>query len=280
MQSIAITKELDLVQTYTIFDDLIALLKLQTPKPGMKPKLNLAEVSTISMIKNRYKIKDWKSLFRLLQDKYSEDFDLPDYKNFVETMNRSAVDLLVIMNFLLQVNTHRSSKIKLVDSTPIPVCKNIRIEYHKTMRTIASRSKGTMGWFYGMKLHAVTDIKGNLLGIKLTTGKVGDRKILEEFLRNFYDSIIIADAGYCSSKLEKEANKNNNVLKTCKRKNMKSIATNIDIKQLNLRNRIEVVFSVLKERLNLITSLPRSVNGYIAYYIHVIFGYTVSKFNS
>jgi len=70
MQSIAITNELDLVQTYTIFDDLIALLKLETPKPGVKSKLNLAEVLTISMIKNRYKIKDWKSLFRLLGDKF------------------------------------------------------------------------------------------------------------------------------------------------------------------------------------------------------------------
>mgnify|MGYP000738482376 CR=1 FL=1 len=137
-----------------------------------------------------------------------------------------------------------------------------------------------MVWFYGMKLHAITDLKGNLLGIKLTTGRTPDREILKKFLKDFYDSIVIVDAGYCSKKFEKLASENNNILKTCKRNNMKSLASKLDIKHLNLRNRIEVVFSVLKERLNLITSLPRSVNGYLAYYIHVIFGYTVSKFNS
>jgi len=47
--------------------------------------------------------------------------------------------------------------------------------------------------------------------------------------------------------------------------------------QLNLRLRVETLFSVLKERLNMVTSLPRSVGGYFAHYIHVIFGYMFNK---
>lgn len=276
----SISTNLDLVTTYSVFNDLIVLLKLETPKPGNKPVLNLSEVASISIIKSRYHIKDWKSLYRLLCEKFTDEFTLPCYKNFVETMNRSSVKILMILNFLLQINTEKSSEIKLVDSTPLPVCKNIRIEYHKTMKEVASRSKGTMGWFYGMKLHAMSDTSGNLLKIKLTTGSRPDRDILREFLRDIYNSIIVADAGYCSKELESKAHRNNNILKTCKRNNMKRIASQLDIDHLNLRNRVEVVFSVLKERLNVITSLPRSVKGYISHYIHVIFGYTILKFNS
>jgi len=53
------------------------------------------------------------------------------------------------------------------------------------MKAIASRNKGTMVWFYGMKLHAITDLKGNLLGIKLTTGRTPDREILKNFSKIF-----------------------------------------------------------------------------------------------
>jgi hypothetical protein len=55
------------------------------------------------------------------------------------------------------------------------------------------------------------------------------------------------------------------------------MASFLDICLLNLRPRIETLFSILKERLGLITSLPRSINGYIAHYIYVIFGYIAKK---
>jgi len=188
-------------------------------------------------------------------------------------MNVYSWFIIIIVNIFLQINEQESGVIKIVDSTPLPVCKNIRIWYHKTMRELASRKKSTMGWFYGLKLHAVSDIQGNLIAIRFTTGNVDDRVVLDRFLELLTDSIVIADAGYVSKKLELKAQANNNILKTCTRKNMKELATAVDIQLLNMRNRIEVLFSVLKERMNIVTSLPRSVNGYLAHYIYVIFGY-------
>jgi len=123
----------------------------------------------------------------------------------------------------------------------------------------------------------MTDVFGNLLELRFTTANVGDRKILDVFLEKLHNSIVIADAGYLSPKLEKKAAKNNNILLTCMRRNMTKLASFLDICLLNLRPRIEVLFSILKERLGLITSLPRSVNGYLAHYIHTIFGYLVRK---
>jgi len=81
-------------------------------------------------------------------------------------MNRNAAILLVLINALLQMNEKQAGVIKLVDSTPLPVCKNKRIKKHKTMKRLASRKKSTMGWFYGLKLHIVSDLMGNILMIK------------------------------------------------------------------------------------------------------------------
>lgn len=266
-----------IVTTFTVLDDLNALLQLNKHISGRKSCLNLAEVATISLIKSEFCIRTWKGLYKLLVKRFSKEFHLPCYKNFVVTMNQSAKSLLVLINVLLSMNRKRAGTIKLVDSTPLPVCKNMRIYRHKTMKRVATRSKSSLGWFYGLKLHAMTDVFGNLLELRFTTGNVGDRIILDVFLEKLHDSIVIADAGYISPKLEKKAGKNNNILLTCMRKNMKKLSTFLDICLLNLRPRIEVLFSILKERLGLITSLPRSVDGYLAHYIHVIFGYLMFK---
>jgi hypothetical protein len=49
-----------------------------------------------------------------------------------------------------------------VDSTSIIVCKNKRIFNHKVFSGIAQRSKNSMGWFFGFKLHIVASDTGEL----------------------------------------------------------------------------------------------------------------------
>jgi len=273
----SLTNIYEIVTTFTILDDLNALLQLNKQSSGRKPTLTLSEAATISLIKSEYGIRTWKGLYLLLKTRFRHEFRLPVYKNFVILMNQYAKLILVMINILLQFNLKQAGVIKLVDSTPIPVCKNYRIRRHKTMKRFASRSKTTLGWFYGLKLHVITDVFGNLLGIRFTTGNVDDRLVLDAFLEKLHHSIIIADAGYISKRLERKASRQGNILLTCLRKSSLRLASFLDICLLNLRPRIEILFSILKERLGLITSLPRSVDGYLAYYIHVIFGYLFRK---
>ena len=117
----------------------------------------------------------------------------------------------------------------------------------------------------------------NIEMIKFTTGSVDDRKVLDEFLELLGNSLVIGDAGYVSKELEGKARENNNVLITVSRKNMGKMTTRAHHYLLNLRPRIESIFSVLKQRFGLVSSLPRSELGYFAHYIHCIFGYLTSK---
>ena len=268
----SLTHPKHLVKTFCILDDLSKEIFDKTGR-GRRNSLCLSEVATITLMKTTFGINCLKNLYHLLQTKYTNDFHLPSYKSFVVTMNKYSIHFLFFINILLQVRHKKSGVIKIIDSTSIPVCKNIRISAHRVMKRMATRSKTTTGWFYGLKLHIVTDLKRNILLIKFTTANIDDRKVLDEFLDQLKNSLLLADAGYISPKLQQKAAKRSNVILTGIKKNMKKMATQFQIFILNMRGRIECVFSVLKERLGLITSLPRSENGYLAHYSRVLFGY-------
>ena len=272
----SLTHPQHLVRTFCVLDDLSVMLFGKQTR-GRPNSLSRSEVATIILMKTAFGINCLKKLYLMLKVNYATEFHLPSYKNFVITINKYSLDFLMLINALLQMNKEKSGVIKIVDSTALPVCKNMRIYAHKTMKRIATRSKTTTGWFYGLKLHVVTDLDKNMLFLKFTTATTDDRKVLDEFLDQLNNSIMIADAGYISSTLQNKAIKQNNVILTGMRKNMKKLATNFQLFLLNMRGRIESVFSVLKERLGLITSLPRSENGYLAHYSRVLFGYLFQK---
>lgn len=67
----------------------------------------------------------------------------------------------------------------------------------------AERGKGTMGWFYGFKLHLVMNDEGGLFSVKVTAGNVDDRKPVLDMVGNLSGSLY-ADKGYVSANLKSE----------------------------------------------------------------------------
>lgn len=141
------------VEVFTIIDDLTALLKLNKQISGRKPSLTLSEAATISLLKTKYSVCTWSGMYKLLEDKFASEFKLPSYKSFVLLMNGYSQSILMLLEILLQVKRRKSGVVKLIDSTPLPVCKNYNIKRHQSMKSVASRSRSTKGWFYGLKLH-------------------------------------------------------------------------------------------------------------------------------
>ena len=68
--------------------------------------------------------------------------------------------------------------IEFIDSTSIKVCHNLRIPRHKVFKGTAARGKGTMGWFYGFKLHIITNHLGDIVAAKLTPANTDDRTVI------------------------------------------------------------------------------------------------------
>ena len=90
------------------------------------------------------------------------------------------------------------------------------------------------------------------------------------------NGIFIADAGYISKDLEKDFYiETKRILFTKPRANMKKIITNFQYHLYNTRMLIELNFRNLKMFKAFITSMPRSIDGYLANYIYSLLAYVL-----
>jgi hypothetical protein len=139
--------------------------------------------------------------------------------------------------------------LEFIDSTSIKVCHNIRIPRHKTFDGIAQRRKGTMGWFYGFKLHLVVNHHGEIVAAKVTIGNVHDTQPVRELAEGLTDKLY-GDKGVS--------------LITTVRKNIKAKAISLwDSAMLSRRYIIETINDPLKNISYIEHSRHRSMNGFM-----------------
>ena len=236
---------------------------------GRKPILAQSEVATAVIFWRGQNIGSKKSLYEILEPPLS-------YNRFVVGLNRAAKHLAAIITAVMDFLQKNAHLIKFTDSTELPVCLLKNSKNHRTMNTLAAMSKSSKGWFYGLKLHISADVEGRALALKLTPGYADDRKIfrkMNEKLRGLFG----ADAGYVSKELEQDFFiPNERLVITASRANMKKLAAPRQIAILNLRMKIEVHFRVLKVCYGLVTSLPRSIDGYLTHYLAAIAAHLIA----
>lgn len=143
------------------------------------------------------------------------------------------------------------------------------------MYGLAQWGKTGKGWFYGVKLHLTSDLGRQMLSIRLSPGNTHGTKIFMK-LNADLEGIFVADAEFISEKLQREFHQEHKrVLFAQPRKNMKKLITAFQYHLYNTRMVIELNFRNLKMFFGLITSLPRSINGYLANYFYSILAYAL-----
>jgi hypothetical protein len=243
-------------------------LKLSKHEKHKGRKLAIPVIDTISLalFKQRNNIATKKSIHRIFEMKCS-------YKTLVVNLNRFAYLGLLVLLHIIRRNRHNQHFIKHTDSTEIPVCSNRKAQNHKTVRGLASWGYTGKGSFFGLKLHITADLNRKLLAIKFTSGNTDDREVFLELNKDLM-GLFIADSGYVSKKLQRDFNiKDKRILIVKPRKNMKNQMTELEEFFYKTRAIIELNFRTLKVFYGLITSLPRSVNGYLANYIYSLLAY-------
>ncbi len=150
------------------------------------------------------------------------------------------------------------------------------MDEHKTMAGLASMGKSTKGWYYGLKMTMTRDDRGTILGLKFSDAGTNDRDLFRQINKGLM-GILVADAGYVSSELERDMFIEGQrwVLIRPKR-NMKKLATAWQLAVYRGRFKIEFDFRSLKLFHGLVTSLPRSVNGYLANYLHAVLAFVIA----
>ena len=233
---------------------------------GRKLALSLADILSLALYRHQGQILTKKKLWQTFE---------PDcaYKTLVVNINRFWQLALMILVLILKHSRQDCHLIKHIDSTDIPVCANRKAAVHQVMKTFASWGKTGKGYFYGLKLHLIADLEGRLLAVKFTTGETDDRATVIDLSKGLA-GIFIGDAGYVSQDLAKRFyQEGRRYLLAKPRSNMRKLATRLDVFLHNTRMRIEINFKCLKQFYGLVTSLPRSIDGYLGNYAYAILAY-------
>ena len=192
------------------------------------------------------------------------------YKTLVVSMNGAARYCTRLLFFIMRMGRNYQHLVKYTDATDIPVCLKKNADRHRTMAALAELGRSSKGWFYGIKLTITRDADGRLLAILFTRANANDRAICKKINQDIF-GIIVLDAGYVSKELEAAMNsEGRRWLLIRPYKTMKKLMTKWQEDLYKGRFQIEFDFRSLKMFHGLVTSLPRSVNGYLANYIHAL----------
>jgi len=108
------------------------------------------------------------------------------YNRFVEREQMVSLKLYLFLNNCCLSDC---TGISIIDSTPIWVCHDKRSRRHKTFRGFATSGKGTMGWFFGFKLHIIINDRGEIVQWQLTPANTDDRTPLKNKKFTCYDGV-------------------------------------------------------------------------------------------
>ena len=240
-------------------------LKEFVKKTGRTLSLTISTSITLALFWHLQGVVTKKSVYKLLSlARYCS------YKTFVVNLNRFASVALQIIGLLVKHNRQFTHWIKFTDATALPVCLLKNVDHHQTMKSVASMSKSSTGWYYGLKLHLTADFTSKILALRITSADGSDRQVAKAMNHDLW-GLIILDSGYVSTELQNEMNVEGKRIWLVKPyKTQKKLATMLENLFYDTRMMIEANFRSLKLFFGLVSSMPRSITGYLANYVYAI----------
>jgi hypothetical protein len=245
--------------------------QLPNPRGGRPAKLRVSETVTILLFSSlTAPQKLLKNIWRWVQTNHAADFTIPSYTKFVEHCHRA----LPALCWLLEQTFAGGAPLRFIDSTMLPVCRLVRADRHRVAKEVAGFGKNHQGWWYGFKLHAACDLTGRLAAAFFTGANASDSQQIP-YLVDDATSVAVGDGGYTASVMRRKMWREHGclILSPPHPKQRKQVLALWQLTLLHARPKIECTFDYLKEHLSLVTSFPRSVNGYAVHYVRTLLAY-------
>lgn len=242
-------------------------------KQRIKPsRLSTSEVMTILIAFHHSGFRDFKTYYTQFVSRYWHQY-FPGLVSYTRMLKLLQSVLPALCSYLKK-RFEKPTGVAFIDSTTLKVCHNMRIPRHKVFADMAQRGKGTMGWFYGFKLHLIMNDEGGLLAVKVTQGNVDDRKPVLDMVDNVSGSLY-ADKGYVSNSLKQALVERDINFVTGQRSNMKpQPISDWDKAMLSKRFIIETVFDQLKNMAQIEHSRHRSCVSFMVNLMAGLIAYT------
>ena len=246
-----------IVDVFVWIDDLV----MQPKKRGQQPTLKDSELLTILIWDGLTEPhKNLSAIYSWIRREYADCFPkLPAYQNFIAHCHR----LLPTLVWLLQCVLASDAPLRFCDSTMLEVCRLVRADRHRVAKGVAQFGKNHQGWHYGFKLHAAVNLRGQLAALCFTPANEYDAQLLERLV-NQATKVVVGDSHYAASPMRKRLWK-------------RSLMTDWQYLLQTMRQKVEATFGKLKERHFLVTSFPRSVEGYVVHYVRTLLGYQLAN---
>ena len=125
-------------------------------------KMSDSEIITILILFHLSGYRTLKAFYtQMICKEWRQHFPVVlSYNRFVEREQMVSLKLYLFLN---NCCLDDCTGISIIDSTPIRVCHDKRSRRHKTFRGFATSGKGTMGWFFGFKLHIIINDRGEIV---------------------------------------------------------------------------------------------------------------------
>jgi hypothetical protein len=266
---------------YFIVDTSVQVLErirlFSSTRLGRKPRLSKSEVIAISTAYHFSGFRCFKAFYCYLLANHNAEFPgLVSYSQFTRLQQEIPEQLYeLILSIPKQL-----TKEFYVDSSKLEVCKIKRKHSHKVMKQYAQLGKSSMGWFFGLKLHLITNSLGEIMNFTITPGGMDDRQVLPELAQNL-EGKMFGDRGYQSEKKARILRKQNLFLFVPCRKNMKPKCVPPDIEQgFRRRISIERSFNRLKNVHNIEHSRHRSPRNWFTNVLSGLYAYSLDKIKS
>lgn len=253
-----------IITTYCLADD---WLRARRHQESSQQAVSDAEVMTTAIVAARFFGGNFENALDLLAGPTYFGHRL-SRSRFNRRLHRLATLLESFFEWLGRVHKACSSEqVYLVDSCPVKVCKNIRINRCRIYPSAATNdvfrgyNSSEKQFFYGLKVHAITTAKGVPIEVSLTPGSYNDTIRLPTFeldlpegsllygdkaYNEYFTEDILADA--CDIELLPQRKKNSK----------RAVPAYVEYLQQVYRKKIETGFSLLKRL------LPESIHAVTA----------------
>lgn len=171
-------------------------------------KLSDSEIITISICGELAGIDSEKTWFSFVKKNYRHLFPTIGSRSRFHRTRKALLQVTELLREkLLTTFSLLSSKYRIVDSFPLPVCHFGRAHFCHSFRAegatygFCASKKET---YFGYKVHLLITLEGFITTFEITPASMDDREGVRDLLQQQTNVIVLADKGYVGESLQNE----------------------------------------------------------------------------
>lgn len=258
---------------------------LPKSKVGRPSKLSDIEILALSLYQEEMGYASEREFYISLCERAPEMAKKLGSRRNYNTRRRNVAWLCEEMRKRILRALHPANEaVYVVDSMPLPICRQARCKSCKTMRGV-ERSEPQSGYcaaqhefYFGYKFHAVCSPEGIIMAYDIAPANLHDNGFLADVKARFHNCILLGDKGYRSTQKQYELFEYAGIELHVPYKYNETARVDYPAHWARIRKRIEVVFSQLVQHWQIRRNFATSQQGFYTRVIAKVTSFTLAQY--